>query len=67
MVETSYKHMRTHGGPIAYAESPVYVGGISLWVCESCGALVPMDYVTRHEEWHERLRRAVDEREMLLG
>jgi hypothetical protein len=67
MTESSYKHIRTNGGPMAYADSAFSVGRISLWVCESCGALVPMDYVTRHEEWHERLRRAVDEREMLLG
>lgn len=36
-------------------------------VCEDCGAAVPNLEVIRkrHGDWHERLRRAVDETEML--
>ena len=51
--------------PLAYAERAGTVYRISLYVCETCGALVSMDYVTRHDQWHERLRIAVDEGGML--
>ncbi len=29
-------------------------------ICEKCGAALPPDEAERHEDWHERLRRAVD-------
>lgn len=51
--------------PLAYAERAGTMGRISLYVCETCGALVSMDYVNRHDQWHEHLRRSVDESEML--
>jgi len=36
-------------------------------VCDDCGAAVPNLELIRikHGEWHEKLRRAVDEHEML--
>jgi hypothetical protein len=62
-------HTSVHGHvdlqPVAYADRAGSVGRISLYVCETCGALVSMDYVHRHDQWHEKLRRAVDEVELL--
>lgn len=59
------KHASAHDHvdlqPLAYADCAGSVGRISLYVCETCGALVSMDYVSRHDQWHERLRIAVDE------
>jgi hypothetical protein len=33
--------------------------GISVVVCRLCGSWVPPEHCTRHEEWHERLRKAL--------
>lgn len=33
--------------------------------CRECGALVHQENLLDHDDWHERLRMAVDESEML--
>ncbi len=35
--------------------------------CELCGALVFVAEIQRHEDWHEKLRRAVDEADSPIG
>jgi hypothetical protein len=35
--------------------------GIPVVVCKECGAWVTPAYCETHEQWHERLRQAVDE------
>ena len=40
-------------------------GNVTFFVCETCGTTIPMEYVSRHNQWHERLRRAVEENEFL--
>lgn len=38
-----------------------------LATCELCGALVFVAEIPRHDGWHEMLRRAVDERDGMIG
>lgn len=51
--------------PVGYAQAAGSVGRITLYVCETCGALVQTGYAAHHVQWHETLRRAVDEGGML--
>jgi hypothetical protein len=58
--------IKTDDGEIwAFAAKGSYHVGFA--ICELCGAAVPNLEAIRktHGEWHERLRRAVDEKEML--
>jgi len=51
--------------PYGYFDCHGSTGRHTAYMCETCGALIAMDYVWRHEQWHEKLRRAVDETGML--
>jgi hypothetical protein len=59
------EYIRTDDGRIwSYAQTPNQCG---FAICELCGAAVPnLENIRKtHGEWHEKLRRAVDETETL--
>ena len=44
--------------------SPCPVGN-DAYACKSCGAIIAEQDLHKHTDWHERLRRAVDETETI--
>lgn len=48
-----------------YGLAHVINGDTLILRCLKCSALVDAEYQTDHDEWHEKLRRAVDEAETL--
>ena len=57
--------VKTDNGEIwSYAQTANHCG---FAICEKCSATIPNLSKLReaHEQWHERLRRAVEEREFL--
>ena len=48
-----------------WAEAQWIAPGVAVLTCRKCSALVMPDFTVAHEEWHERLRRAVEESDFL--